>query len=151
MDYEQIVTDVSRTLVQQIAPQELPLFGATRAAHLKNPRRALRGQTSKDEILGFGGADDVAFLTPIILTAASRVAELAAGSSQANTGRGLAGLLRGLRKTPAANTQSPADQAARAREVAVATLRENHFPADQVDLVADTLVRELVAREVGGA
>lgn len=147
MDYEQIITDVTRALVQQVAPQELPLFGATRAAHLKKPQRALRGRLNKDEMLGFGGSDDAAFLTPIILAAASRVAELATGSSRLSSGGRLAGLFCGRRRMPATGTQPPGDQDALAREIAVATLRENNFPAEQIDHVADTLVRALVTRE----
>jgi hypothetical protein len=147
MNHEQMVTDLSRALVEQIAPEELPLFGATRAASLKNPRRALRGQLSKDEMLGFGGSDDAVFVTPIILAAATAVAEIATESRRPAPGRGLAGLLRGWRKSSPEVAPSTDDPKLRAREAAITALRENNFPPDQVEFVADRLVQGIFAQE----
>jgi hypothetical protein len=69
----QLVSDVARELVLQLAPQELPLFRANSAAYFQDPEKALAGQKGKDEMLGFGSGEVVVFLTPIALTVATEV------------------------------------------------------------------------------
>lgn len=154
MMQHQAVADVARSLIEQIAPQELPLFRATSAAYFKNPRRALGGQSGRDEMLGFGSGEEVSFLTPIILVAATKVVEFAAGGPvQEAPRKGLAGLMGGLmRKKQPQNDQQPVsvltpEKAVQARGLALETLRQHNFPEDKREAVADTLIAKLpVAR-----
>src|SRR5262245_57703263 len=71
----QLVAEVARALIEQVVPQEMPLFRASSAAYFKNPRRALRGQSDRDEMLGFGAGEGATFVTPIALIAATRLVE----------------------------------------------------------------------------
>src|SRR3712207_5582826 len=145
----QTVADVARTLIEEIAPQEMPLFQATSAAYFKNPRRARGGQSSRDEMLGFGTGEDATFLTPIILSAAMKVVEFAMGPTQEVSKKGLSGLLGGFMKKrqqqddPQTLQPLTPEQAARARELAIATLRQHNFPEDKLDSVADSLIAKL--------
>src|SRR5579859_1040144 len=69
----QLIADVARDIISQTAPQELPLFRMTSAEYFKNPDKALRNQASKDKILGFGTAEMVSLLSPIVLTVVTEV------------------------------------------------------------------------------
>jgi hypothetical protein len=147
MTMEQIVTDAARTLVQQIAPQELPLFQSTSAAFFRQPKRAMRGHLGKDEMLGFG-AGGVTFLTPTILIAARKVFEFVAKSPDEQPPSRLSSMLGGLIKKNTAVEAATrpvltSEHAAQARALAAATLREHGFPEDQVDVAAETLVKQL--------
>ena len=145
----QRVADVARTLIEEIAPQEMPLFQATSAAYFKNPRRARGGQSGRDEMLGFGAGEGATFLTPIILITATKVIEFAMGPAQEVPKTGLSGLMSGFmkkRQTQAATQPPPPltpERVARARELAVETLRQHNFPEDKIDSVADTLIAKL--------
>ncbi len=147
--HHQAVADVARSLIEQIAPQELPLFRATSAAYFKNPRRALGGQSGRDEMLGFGSGDEVTFVTPIILVAATKVVAFASGStSQEAHKKGLSGLLGSFMRKQQQNepqTLGPltAEKVADARELAIATLRQHNFPENNCELVAENLIARL--------
>ena len=68
-----LIADVARDIVAQTAPQELPLFRATSAAYFKKPDQALKNQTGKDEMLGFGTGELVSLLTPTVLIVVTEV------------------------------------------------------------------------------
>jgi hypothetical protein len=147
---QQLISDVTRTLVQQVAPQELPLLPSTATAYFRNPKRMLRGRLARDEMLGFGEGDAVSFLTPILLIAATNVVEFVAGGDGETRQGGISGWMRSMFKQP--KTHEPASQPAlsaermaQARVIAVTTLREHNFPEAQVETVADSLVRQLMA------
>jgi hypothetical protein len=145
---QQVISDAAHALVREIAPQEMPLFGATSAAYFRNPRRALRGHLAKDEMLGFGGGETAEFLTPIILIAATKIAELAGPTEQEAPKRGLSSLFGGFGNKPkkpgdaAQVARLRPEQVSQARELAVKILRESNFPEAQIDLVADALIRQ---------
>jgi hypothetical protein len=67
MMQKELVSDISRDLVATVAPQEMPLFRAQSEAYFKDPAKALKGETGKDGMLGFGAGEAASFLTPIIL------------------------------------------------------------------------------------
>ena len=69
----QLIAVVARDIVAQAAPQELPLFRMTSEKYFKNPDKALKNKAGKDEILGFGTAEMVSFLSPIVLTVVTEV------------------------------------------------------------------------------
>lgn len=74
----QFIASTARDLVAQFAPQELPLFQATSEAYFKNPNKLLRGQSGKDEMLGFGVVETVSAVmaSPIILNTVNEVVRL---------------------------------------------------------------------------
>ena len=77
MDEEQAVTTLGRAVVSGIAAQELPLFDPISRAWFADPRRVRSGGSS-DEALGFGVAEALPFVTPVVLAVASKVFALLA-------------------------------------------------------------------------
>src|SRR5262245_40757584 len=67
----ELVTEIARGIVAEVAPDELAMFGAASSAYLQNPRAA--GKADDDEMLGFGGGTELELLTPVVLTVASGV------------------------------------------------------------------------------
>jgi hypothetical protein len=68
-----LVSEISRDIVAQIAPQELPIFQAVSAAYFANPAYALNNIHPKDDVLGFGIDPVTALITPIVLKVISEV------------------------------------------------------------------------------
>ncbi len=68
-----LAAELARDLVSKAAPHELPLFEATSEEFRRNPERALAGDESKDEMLGFGVDMALAMLTPVALVVAKDV------------------------------------------------------------------------------
>lgn len=64
---DEIVSSLGRELVSDLAPEELPLYPSL----LNQFQRAKRGRRGKDspddQLLGFGGAEALTMLTPVIL------------------------------------------------------------------------------------
>jgi hypothetical protein len=70
------VSQAAEAIVGQIAPDELPEFGAVCEAYFRDgqhPRASARGD--RDQALGFGTGAELVLLTPTILTVVSRVFE----------------------------------------------------------------------------
>lgn len=64
LNQNQLIADLARDLTAKVAPQELPLFRANSEAYFNDPEKAIKGQASKDDILGFGIGEVAAFVTP---------------------------------------------------------------------------------------
>lgn len=92
-DRNQLIADVARDVVAQVAPQELPFFRATSVAYFKNPEKALKQQRGKDEMLGFGGGEMVTLLTPVVLTVMTEVVTFAMATVKESLVQGSAELL----------------------------------------------------------
>jgi hypothetical protein len=67
----ELVSEVARGILADVAPDELPMFGMASEAFLKDPSRAA-GRGNDDEMLGFGGGE-LELLTPVVLTVTSGV------------------------------------------------------------------------------
>ncbi|GAC1399258.1 MAG: hypothetical protein NVS4B12_13220 [Ktedonobacteraceae bacterium] len=89
----QLIADVARDIVAQTAPEELLLFRVTSAEYFKNPEKALKQHTGKDEMLGFGGGDVVILLTPMVLTVMTEVFTFAVATVKESLVKGSADLL----------------------------------------------------------
>jgi hypothetical protein len=64
----QLIADLAREQVAQVAPHELPLFRATSEAYFRHPEEAQMPQHAEDTMLGFGVESAVSFLTPVVLS-----------------------------------------------------------------------------------
>jgi len=71
--HNQLVADVAKELLVQVAPQEKALFRSIRDSYFKNPDKTLADQKAKDEMLGFGAAEAVTLITPFVLAVTSDV------------------------------------------------------------------------------
>ena len=72
-DQNQLIADWARVIVTQTAPEEIPLFRVKSVEYFKNPDKLLKGQESKDDMLGFGAGEAVILVTPYVLTIATQV------------------------------------------------------------------------------
>lgn len=72
------ITGWSRDFITQIAPQELPLFRAASDIYFKDPARFGKTPTgSADKMIGFGSAEIVDLVTPIVLIVVGEVVRFA--------------------------------------------------------------------------
>jgi len=69
----ELVGEIARDVVTQIAPQELPIFRAVSEAYFANPGDALKSLKSEDRVLGFGLEPTAALLTPVVLRVLTEV------------------------------------------------------------------------------
>ncbi len=152
---QQVVADVARGVVAQVAPEELPLFRAQSAAYFQSPEKALKGQGGKDEMLGFGGGEVVTFLTPVVLSVTTAVINFLIPQIQDALKTQSAPLINNAVKglfsklTPAgSDPPSPAislsrAQLAQVRQIAVEKGRQLNLSDSQAALLADSLVGSL--------
>jgi hypothetical protein len=63
----QLIAELSRRVVAEVAPDEQLVFNPVCAAYFKNPEKSLKGEDIKDVPAGLGGGEIVVILTPIIL------------------------------------------------------------------------------------
>lgn len=63
----QLIAELSRKIVIEIAPEERRAFNAISEAYFKDPQKTLKGDGGGDALLGFGIGEITLLLTPIIL------------------------------------------------------------------------------------
>src|SRR5687768_14874350 len=73
LTYNELVSEIARDVVTQLAPQELPIFRAVSEAYFADPGNALKRLKSEDRALGFGLDSAAALLTPVVLAVLSEV------------------------------------------------------------------------------
>ncbi len=160
-----VVAEVSRDVVGQIAPDELPVFSINSSAYFKNPTKALAAREGTDDALGFGVETVVPMLTPVVIAVVTDVvthltdivsARLASGAEDA-AGRGLHALFKSSAGQNAAGiaagagtgtAQLTAAQLAEVRSVALEKARQLKLPESQATLLADSLVGRLATASV---
>ncbi|GEM_PF-821818 len=69
----QLIAELSRRVVTDVAPAEKRAFNAISKAYFKNPEKTLKGEGGDDELMGFGLAEISLLLTPIILEVVKEV------------------------------------------------------------------------------
>jgi hypothetical protein len=79
IDQDQLITQVARVVVTQIAPQELSIFSDICEAYFKNPNKMHVGQAGAEETLGFGlESVSTVVMSPIILSIVNNVVQVLA-------------------------------------------------------------------------
>jgi len=145
----QLIAEIARDLVDQIAPHELPLFRATSEAYFRRAARPLKGQGARDEMLGFGTGSEVTFLTPVVLATVHTVvdfiaAEMSASHQAANAGvAAIRSAFRTYRSAEPTDRPAPpltAAQIAQARQLVVQKASQFKLAAPQAELLANSLV-----------
>jgi hypothetical protein len=63
----QLIAELSRRVVTEVAPEERRAFKPISEAYFKNPEKTLKGESGEDELIGFGIGEIALLLTPIIL------------------------------------------------------------------------------------
>jgi hypothetical protein len=152
---QQLVTELARAQVAQLAPKELPLFRPTCNAYFQDPEAALQGAFN-DETLGFGAEAGLSFLTPIILAVTTQVVTFLLAevkkSAQAEASAAIQDLVKRLFKGLRAPEQQAdptvpqltRDQLQQVRSLAFEKARQLHLPEAKAALLADSLAGSLV-------
>jgi len=65
---DQVVASLGRGLVLYLAPEELPLYPSLLSEFHGGKRGRGRKRSSDDQLLGFGAAEAMTMITPVILT-----------------------------------------------------------------------------------
>jgi hypothetical protein len=152
----QLVVEIARDLVGQIAPHELPLFRATSAAYLRRAARSLKTHGARDEMLGFSTGTEPTFLTPIVLVVTHAVVEFVSTSIRASTTADHGKLLdeqvrivfRQYRPPGSADQQPPAltpAQVAQARQLAFQKACQRNLAEARAETLADALAGSIVS------
>lgn len=140
---DEIVGALGRELVSDLAPEELPLYPSLLNQFQDGGRGRASKQSSDDQLLGFGAAEALTMLTPVILNFASSfwqalVAEAAQGSAH--------GILEyvkvhlpGRHKAAAVPPLTP-DQLRLVRTVAEREARRLEVSEGQAGLLADAMM-----------
>lgn len=154
LDYNQLVTEISRDIVAQTVPQELPLYAAISDEYRKDPERTLKHRTEKDEDLAFGVADSAMLLTPIILEVvkevlnflAGEVAKVAREESTKVIGAGVKSLFKKYMPAETPDAQAlvlTSEQLSQIHLLALEKARQLALSGDQAALLADSIVGSL--------
>jgi hypothetical protein len=150
--YNQLVTEVTRDLITQMAPQEVPLVRATSEAYFRNPEKVLATHAGKDEMLGFGTGEVVTLLTPVVLAVTADVVTFLAeefkkvfkDESATMVSVSVNALFKKLHPAEKAEKQMPppltGEQLARVREIALKKARQLKLSERSAKLLADSLV-----------
>jgi hypothetical protein len=146
VNQQQSVAELSRLIISQIAPRELPIFGPVSRAWFANPK-STRLRANGDEALGFGLADAVPLLTPFVLAVVTKVAsDLVDSLSSAlvDTAKGaiseqVAHIFRRDSTLPALSQA----QLSEIRKTALTVAQAAGVPNQQSSLVADAIIGHL--------
>jgi hypothetical protein len=153
---QELVADLARTVINEVAPHELPLFRPVSTAYFVDPDAVVR-QRPRDELLAFG-TESLLALTPYVLAIATPVIGLlldgvrkAVQEESADVVRPL--VRRLIRRTPRDGEGEPQaaaallpltpDQLGEVRRLAVEKARQLDLPEATAKLLADAMVGSL--------
>jgi hypothetical protein len=157
VDQQAVIEALARSAVQDVAPEELPLFGPMSDAYF-DPWRGTPAGASSDEMLGFGvdAASAMVLVTPVALEAAKSVLGYVIGELQTALKDEAKPMIQALAKRilhphakPGAAASAPGAPEAKAGEAdsaAKATREEQAdepmpFTQDQIDEVHKVALR----------
>lgn len=148
-----IIESIGVELVSRLAPEELPLFPELAQDFRRNGRG--RGQgTSKDQMLGFGVAEAMMLLTPVILEFAKgfwdAIAQQAGDTVSQAVGTRLLERFRKPKSVPGHDSKNQdivaftPDQARKVHDIAAQQARRLRIPDEQARLLADAMAGVLL-------
>jgi hypothetical protein len=144
---EQAVKFLGQAVVADFAPHEAPLFEPISRSWFANPNGA-KNRPATDDNLAFGDvAELTSLVTPVILAVSSRVVmSLAEDFSRTMVnaaGDAIAARIKRLLHHEQPREVLSRAQLARVREEALQTAREQNFPADQAEKLANVVIARL--------
>jgi hypothetical protein len=137
--------DLARRVIEQVAPEELPVFGVVEQAYRRNPAKVLAGGRGRDEMLGFGVEFAGVLLTPVALAAITEVIRYLAGAVV-----GAVGIKEWLRRrlhrgSTADLPQLSTEQLVQVREIVLAKALQAGVKEGRAKLLADAVAGALTA------
>jgi hypothetical protein len=146
-----------------MAPQELPLFGATSEAYFEDPDKVMKQQAAQDEMLGFGMEETLTLLTPAILSVVTQVVAFITSEARKHlkteSSNVVADLVkrmfkrflgRGVKPPPEAPPMT-SELLNRVREVTLRNAFKLELPEAQATLLADAVVGSLAIAPAAAA
>jgi hypothetical protein len=149
---DEIVGSLGRELVSHLAPEELPLYPSllSQFQGAKGGRR--RKASLDDEFLGFGAAEIVTMLTPVILTFTNCFWQALMAEAAGSSAHGVLGYVRshlpGHHEAGRGPRQLTPDQLQLVRTVAEREARRLDISGKRARLLADAMVGVLAAPAV---
>ena len=150
-DTDEIVGSISRGLVSRLAPEELPLYPSL-VKQSQGAKRGRRGKVSlDDQLLGFGAAEAMAMLTPVLLSFSGSFWKALVAEAADNSAHGVVQYVKahllGRHEATAAPPLTPG-QLQLVRTVAESEARRLDVSENQAGLFADAMVGVLTAPAV---
>jgi hypothetical protein len=149
-DTDEIVGSIGRELVSRLAPEELPLYPSL-GRQLHGAKRGRRKASSDDQLLGFGAAEAMTMLTPVILSFTSSFWKALVAEAANNSAHGVVEYLKahlpGRHEAAAVPPLTPG-QLQLVRTVAGREARRLDISEIQAGLLADAMVGVLTASPV---
>lgn len=153
----QLVSDISRDVLSEVAPQELPVFRAASQAYFKNPNAAPT-QKSDDDMLGFGVGEAVTLLTPYLLPATAEVIKFLAEEVKKAVSEESAGLIGEKVKSLFKKYRNPdesknkvppltAEQLAQVQAIAIKEARRLRLSDKNTKLLANAIAGSLAIKK----
>jgi hypothetical protein len=135
--HNEFIINLAREVVNDMAPQELPLFPTVSTAHIQNPTQVFTSQSRRDDIFGSGVDIVGTFLTPIVLAMVTEVAKslVQAGAKALQNWR--------EKREP----QLSSEQMARLCERIVEIARELNVREEQAQPLAEAVLKRLTTQE----
>lgn len=154
---KELIADLARELVAEIAPQELPLFRATSEAFLARLEKPTPDKSRTDAMLGFGVGPELAFVTPAVLVVAHEVIAFLASEVKKSLEKEASDVVSGLvkkmfKRAHSVDTKRDIDvpplltskQATQIRELVFEKACQLNISEAQGRLLADAVVGTLV-------
>lgn len=139
---DEIVGSLGRELVSSLAPEELPLYPSL-LGQFQGAKRGRRGKdSSDDQLLGFGAAEALTVLTPVILSFTSCFWQALMAEAAQSSAHGVLAYVRSHlpgHHEAAAPPLTP-DQIQLVRTVAEREARRLDISEAQVGLLTDAMV-----------
>jgi hypothetical protein len=149
---DEIIGSISRELVSNLAPEELPLYPALLSQFQGGKGGRRRKGSSDDQLLGFGAAEVVTMITPIILSFSRSFWEALVAQAAQDSVHGVVEYVKAHRPGHHEAGQGPPpltpDQLQLVRTVAEREARRLDIPGKRAGLLADAMVGMLTVRAV---
>jgi len=137
---DEIVGSLGWELVSDLAPEELPLYPSL-LSQFQGASRGRAGKSSDDQMLGFGAAEALTMLTPVILSFTSSFWQALVAEAARSSAHGMLECLRAY--LPGRREAAPsltAGQLQLVRTVAEREARRLDISEGQAGLLADAMV-----------
>ena len=148
------VRDLVRSVVEAVAPDELPLVEGLRRFDDATVTRRLSRKDARREPLGFGIGEVAALVTPVVWLVLDGVAQQMVTTTVDNTSRKVMAVVRRLSRRPAPIAAVPAltrEQMAWVRGLILAAAEQRGLPAERGEEIADAGVARLALSDESDA
>ncbi|MFJ1707008.1 hypothetical protein [Kitasatospora sp. NPDC088346] len=141
-----VVRDLVRSVVEALAPEELPLVDGLRRFDDATVVRRLSGRAGRREPLGFGIGEVAALVTPVVWLVLDGVAQRMVAAAADRAAQGVTGTLRRLFRRPVPAVAVPPltrEQLAEVRALVLAAAGQRRLSPGRAEEIADAVVARL--------